>query len=110
MRKNLLKRILDFREQRDWQKYHTPNNLAASLVIEASEALEALQWKIDNQLSAKEKLKLEEELADVYYYLLLLAHDSKIDLESALDKKMTENENKYPVEKIKGNWKKYTEI
>ncbi len=106
----LLKKILDFRKKRDWEQFHQPKNLAISLSLEASEVLEIFQWTKDNNLPEGSKKDLERELADVYYWLLLLSHDLKIDLDKSLEKKMEENEKKYPVEKSKGISKKYTKL
>ncbi|OGM61515.1 hypothetical protein A2961_04170 [Candidatus Woesebacteria bacterium RIFCSPLOWO2_01_FULL_39_21] len=68
------KKIIKFQKQRDWKQFHTPKNLAISLSLEANEVLEIFQWTKDNQLPSDKKLMLEEEIADVYYYLLLLPH------------------------------------
>ena len=106
----LLKRILDFRKKRDWEQFHQPKNLAISLSLEAAEVLELFQWTKDGNLPKDKKEALEKELADVYYWLLLLSHDLKIDLDKALEKKMKENDKKYPVTKAKGTSKKYTEL
>ncbi len=106
----LLKRILDFRKKRDWKQFHQPKNLAISLSLEASEVLELFQWTKDGNLPEDKKEALEKELADVYYWLLLLSHDLQIDLDKALEKKMEENDKKYPVKKSKGSSKKYTEL
>lgn len=108
--KKLLNLILKFRKDRDWEQFHSPKNLAISLSIEANEILELFQWSKDNQLPKEKKKYLEGELADVYYYLLLIAHDMNIDLDKALRKKMKENEKRYPIERSKGSSKKYTEI
>ena len=106
----LLKRILDFRKKRDWEQFHQPKNLAISLSLEAAEVLELFQWTKDGNLPKDKREALEKELADVYYWLLLLSHDLKIDLDKALEKKMEENDKKYPVKKAKGTSKKYTEL
>ncbi|MBA7490734.1 hypothetical protein ES702_01277 [subsurface metagenome] len=108
--KKLLNLLIKFRKDRDWEKFHSPKNLAISLSIEANEILELFQWSKDNQLPKDKKKYLEGELADVYYYLLLIAHDMNIDLDKALRKKMKENEKRYPIERSKGSSKKYTEI
>lgn len=108
--KTLVNKILQFRDNRDWRQFHTVKNLASSLSIEAAEVLEVFQWKLDREPTSDEKAKLEEELADVFYYLLLLAHESDIDLEQALLKKLEVNERKYPVEKSRGKSTKYTEL
>lgn len=108
--KDDLNKILDFRKKRDWKQFHLPKNLAISLSLEANEILEVFQWSKDNGIPAGKKEVLELELADVYYYLLLLAHDSGIDLKEALRKKMKVNESKYPISKSKGKSVKYTEL
>lgn len=108
--KDHLDKILLFQKERDWKQYHTPKNLAISLSLEAAEILELFQWTDDNRLPEDKKDKLAMELADVYAYILLLAHETGIDLSSAFDEKIKINNAKYPVEKSKGNAKKYTEF
>ncbi|MGE0269257.1 MAG: nucleotide pyrophosphohydrolase [Candidatus Omnitrophota bacterium] len=108
--KEHLEKILLFQKERDWKQYHTPKNLAISLSLEAAEILELFQWTDDNQLPENKKDKLAHELADVYAYILLLAHETGIDLPSAFDAKIKINNEKYPVEKSRGNAKKYTEF
>lgn len=105
-----LKKILDFRKERDWKQFHLPKNLAISLVLESTEVLELFQWTKDNELPKDKKEEFKKEMADTYYWLLLLAHDMNIDLDKALNEKMKENEKKYPVKKAKGTSKKYTEL
>jgi NTP pyrophosphatase (non-canonical NTP hydrolase) len=102
-----LKKILQFREERDWKQFHLPKNLAISLALEAAEVLELFQWTKDNKLPPDRKADLEAELADVYYWLLLLSHEFNIDLEKALAAKMKVNARKYPVAKSKGKSTKY---
>ena len=109
MNKNLQK-ILAFREARDWKQFHYPKNLAISLLLEASEVLELFQQTKNNDLPEDKKQELKEELADVYYWLLLLSHDMNIDIEKALDEKMELNEKKYPVDKVKGKSTKYNKL
>jgi len=111
----LKKLVINFRDERDWKKYHKPKDLAISISIEAAELLEELQWKTDKEieelLKNKEKLeKISEELADVIDYCLSFADVTKIDISEALKKKIEENKEKYPVEKTKGNYKKYTDV
>lgn len=108
MNKNL-KSILEFREKRDWKQFHSPKNIALSLVLEASEVLEIFQWSKNNDLPNGKKAQIKEELADVYYWLLLLSYDINIDLEKALSDKMGKNAEKYPADLVKGSSKKYTE-
>ena len=105
--------IIKFRDERDWKQFHNPKDTAISLVLEASEFLEHFQWK--NETDIKEYIKtnrtdIADELADVLYWLLLIAHDLEIDLERAAKEKMIKNAAKYPVSKAKGRHAKYTEL
>jgi dCTP diphosphatase len=84
----ILKKLLEFRETRDWLKFHTPQNIVKSIVLEAGEILEIFQWKTNESLSKKEKEEIGEEMADVYNWLILLAHDLNIDLEKVALKKL----------------------
>ena len=108
--KDDLKKILQFQKERDWKQYHLPKNLAISLALEAAEILELFQWTKDNEVPEEKKEHLKEEIADVYYYLLLLAHETGVDIHNAFQQKMEINLTKYPVEKSKGNSRKYTEL
>jgi len=105
--------ITAFRDARDWKQFHTPKDVALSLVLEATEVLELMQWKNGDALDAKlaeNKEALGDELADVLYYTLLLAHDQGIDIQAAFTRKMARNAEKYPVELSKGSSAKYTEL
>lgn len=110
---DLTKRIVDFRDARDWKQFHNGKDLAISLVLEANELLEHFQWKTEDDVksfSVEKKGKIREELADVLYWILLMGHDLEIDISAALREKMEVNEAKYPVEKAKGKNLKYTEL
>lgn len=102
--------ILNFRNQRDWKEFHSPKNLAIALSVEASELLEIFQWSTNNKIDKSRKDEMEDEIADIYYYLLLIAHESNIDIKNAFKKKMRTNEKKYPVDKSKGNSTKYNKL
>jgi len=106
----LLNKIKKFSNDRDWNQFHDPKNLAISLNLEASEVLELFQWTKDNNINTNKIDSLSEELADVLYWLMLLADKYKIDLFEALDKKIAINEQKYPVDKAKGVSTKYNEL
>ena len=111
--KALTKRIIDFRNARDWKQFHNPKDVALSLSLEAAEVLEHFQWKNGKELdeyAVTHKEHISEELADVLYWVLLMSHDLDIDIIDALSKKMDKNEAKYVVEKAKGNHKKYNEF
>jgi NTP pyrophosphatase (non-canonical NTP hydrolase) len=106
----LMEKLRKFRDDRDWAQFHVPKNLAISLQLEASEVLELFQWTLDNEIKPGSEGKLGAELADVFYWTLMLADKHGIDLLAALDKKMIENEAKYPIDKAKGRSAKYTEL
>ena len=101
----LIKRILSFRDRRDWKQFHTPENLAKSIMIEAGELLENFQW--DNSF---DKEKVMEELADVMIYCILMADSIDVDVIKIMEDKLSKNSVKYPIEKSKGNSRKYTEF
>ena len=94
-----------FNKNRDWEQFHSAENLAKSVAIEAGELLECFQWDDEYDLE-----HLSEEIADVYIYLLLLSQKVGIDLETVALEKIEKNEEKYQVDKAKGNSKKYTEL
>ncbi len=109
----LQKRVITFRDARDWEQFHNPKDLAVSLLLEAAEFLEHFQWKSSDEIKTHLKKKhqdVSDELADVLYWVLLIAHDMDIDLEKSFEQKMIQNEKKYPVNKAKGSHKKYTEL
>lgn len=110
-----LSAILDFREERDWAKFHTVKNLAAALAIEASELQEILLWKRDSEVNAllstdDGRGKIEEELADVLIFTLLLCHEAKVDPLKAIRRKLRINAEKYPVALARGRADKYTTL
>jgi len=105
--------IREFRDARDWMKFHNPKNLAISIVLEASELLEHFQWKDMEEsadYSANAKDELSDEIADIAVYLLELCDNLDIDLEAAIRGKLTKNAAKYPVEKAHGVATKYTKL
>lgn len=112
--KELQEKIVKFRDARDWKQFHNPKDLSISLLLEAAELLEHFQWKSQQEMEGlpktKEFEKVKEELADIYYWVLLVAHDLNINLEKEFLKKMRQNEAKYPLEKSRGSHKKYTEL
>lgn len=89
--------VTDFRDQRDWKKYHNPRDLSMSISIEAAELLELFQW--DNTYPDDvDRSSLEEEVADILIYLLSLADVADIDLEEAVQRKIKMNQHKYPAD------------
>ncbi len=111
--KKLKKEILDFRKDRDWEKFHKPKDLAVSLILEAAELLENFQWKSDKEVSEMLKgnalKEIEEEIADIALYLTYLTHDLNMDLEEIMTRKLAKNREKYPADKVRGSAKKYTD-
>ena len=106
----LTKRIIRFRDARDWKQFHNPKDVSLSLVLEACEVMEHFQWKNKGEIEhyiKRNKCKIGEELADVLYWVLLLSHDLKINILDALEKKLEHNKAKYPVHKAKGKHTKY---
>ena len=101
--KKTIDRIRKFREDRDWSQFHTPENLAKAINIEAGELLEHFLWD-----SNFDKEEVCEELADVMTYCIQMADSLDVDIVDIINKKMDKNEKKYPVEKAKGSSKKYT--
>jgi NTP pyrophosphatase (non-canonical NTP hydrolase) len=111
--KKLQDMVVSFRNERDWQQFHNPKDSSISLVLEATELLEHFQWKSAEEMKKHVQDKKEDvgdELADVFYWVLLLAHDFDIDLSEQLGKKLEKNAAKYPVSKSKGKHTKYTEL
>ena len=104
---DLSRSLLAFRDARDWKQFHKPKDLALAISVEAAELLEAFLWKSDQEA---EPGKIREELADVMAYVLLMADACKIDIRQALADKIKANANKYPVEKARGNARKYTDL
>ena len=107
--------IKKFCEDRDWDQFHNAKELAIALSIEVSELLEIFRWKTPQEVedlfkNEKKKEDIQDEMADVLYFLVRIAQIYDIDLTDALDKKMEKNEQKYPVEKAKGSNKKYNEF
>mgnify|MGYP004509120115 FL=1 len=106
MKKETIQRIRKFSEDREWGQFHSPANLAKSISIEANELLECFQWSDDNyDLQA-----VKEELADVLVYCRDLLDKLNVDEDEIVNEKMDKNEAKYPVEKAKGNAKKYNKL
>ena len=106
MNQNTIERIRKFTEDREWDQFHSPANLAKSIVIEAAELLECFQWS-DEEFDLQH---VKEELADVMVYSQNLLDKLGLDADEIVNMKMAQNEKKYPVEKAKGNAKKYDEL
>jgi NTP pyrophosphatase (non-canonical NTP hydrolase) len=106
MKPEIIERIKQFVRERDWDQFHTGENLAKALIIEAAELLELFQWK--HEITDCEGLK--EELADVFIYAVMLSEKYGLNIEEIILKKLKQNEAKYPVEKAFGKSNKYNEL
>lgn len=106
MKQETIDRIRKFTEDRDWDQFHSPANLAKSIVIEAAELLECFQW-LDGEYDLQH---VKEELADVMVYSQNLLDKLGLDADEIVNMKMTMNEAKYPVEKAKGKADKYDRL
>lgn len=111
----LKEKIKEFCDDRDWDQFHNAKELAIALSIEASELLEIFRWKTHEEVdelfkNEKKKEDIEDEMADVLYFLVRIAQKYDIDLSEALDRKIEKNDKKYPVDKAKGSSKKYNEF
>lgn len=102
----IMKQISEFNEERDWDKFHSPENLAKSIVIESGELLECFQWDNDNYSQED----VCEELADVFTYCIQLAMKLNVSPEEIILKKLEKTKKKYPVEKAKGVSTKYNKL
>ena len=106
MKQDTIDRIRKFTADRDWEKFHTPANLAKSIVLEAAELLECFQWSE----TAFDQEHVKEELADVLVYCRNLLDKLGLDEDEIVNRKMDQNEAKYPVEKSRGSAAKYNEL
>lgn len=111
----LINKVKAFCEERDWDQFHNPKDLAIGISTEANELLDIFRFKsmddIDEIMSNKEKREhVEEELADVFFFVLRFAQMNHIDLKDALEMKIEKNARKYPADKVKGKNMKYNEI
>lgn len=109
---SLIQQLIAFRDARDWKQFHNPKDLAAALSIEAAELQEVFLWKHPEALnidSSKQKERIEEEVADIASFLLLLCNELEIDLADALQRKIAKNAAKYPADKVRGSSRKYNE-
>ena len=110
---SLIATLRQFARERDWEQFHSPKNLACALAVEAGELLEHFQWLPEEQsreLPAEKMAQVAAELADVFLYLLQLSDTLGVDLISAAEQKIVANAAKYPVDRSRGNSKKYTDL
>lgn len=111
---SLQKKIKNFCDEREWDQFHTPKDLAIGISTEAAELLELFRFKSDQEIremmsSEKFREKLNDEVADIFFFVLRFSQMNGVDLLQALENKMQKNAAKYPVEKARGSNKKYNE-
>jgi dCTP diphosphatase len=108
----LLDAILQFRAERDWERFHTPKNLAVSLCLEAAELLEHFQWTDPARGEVPSELRpaIEQEVADIAIYLVLFCADQGVDLPGAIRRKLELNAKRYPVDLARGRATKYDKL
>ncbi len=106
MKPDTIDRIRRFSEERDWDQFHSPENLAKSIVIEAAELLECFQWS-DSEYDLQH---VKEEVADVIVYTQNLVDKLELDIDEIVNMKMEQNEKKYPIEKARGSATKYDQL
>jgi len=105
--KKIIEKLIKFRDDRDWRQFHNSKDLALAISIESAELLELFLWKSNEDFK---KEKLEEELADIMSFCLLLAEKHNLDIVQIIESKILKNDLKYPVEKAKGTAKKYDQL
>lgn len=108
----LISKIKHFCQERDWDQYHNPKDLAIGISTESAELLDLFRFKNGNEITQsmlEKREQIEDELADVLFFVLRFAQMNDIDLKMALENKLEKNALKYPIEKVKGNNKKYNE-
>ncbi len=107
---NTLKRIAEFNQKRNWDQFHNPKDLAISISLEAAELLECFQWSGKDLDVAEKRDRLVEETADVLIYALQLCQVLKVDPDVIINRKLDQNERKYPADQAYGTALKYTEL
>lgn len=111
--RELASQLEQFAKEREWEQFHSPKNLASALVVEAGELLEHFQWQTEQQSRELPREKLDAvagELADVLLYLVQLSTALRVDIIAAARDKLSLNELRYPVDRARGNSKKYDEL
>lgn len=108
--KKAIDALLKFRDERDWKQFHDSKNLAAAISIEAAELNELFLWKTIEESEEVDKAKIQDEVADILAFTLLLCEKHGFDPEEIILEKIKKNEEKYPVSKAKGSAKKYDQL
>jgi NTP pyrophosphatase (non-canonical NTP hydrolase) len=103
----IIQALLKFRNERDWEQFHNPKDLALAINVEAGELLELFLWKNSDEAKVE---KIREELADVFAYAFMLAEKYNFDVKEIILEKIKKNAEKYPIDKARGTAKKYNEL
>jgi NTP pyrophosphatase (non-canonical NTP hydrolase) len=106
----LIKELIKFRDERNWEQFHNSKDLALAISIEAAELNELFLWKSIEESEKADQTKIKEELADVFAFSLLLAAKHGLDVKKIVLDKIRQNNEKYPVDKSKGNARKYNQL
>ena len=110
MTQETINQVLKFRDDRNWNKFHNPKDLALSISLESAELLEVFQWSGSDTVCEAKRDKIREELADVLNYCILMADVCDLDIDEIIQEKIEKNNVKYPVEKARDSAKKYDEF
>lgn len=110
MSDNTMKKVNNFRDDRNWRKFHNEKDLAISISLEASELLELFQWKSSKEVTGPKRQQIKEELADVLIYSYMMADNMDFDIDEIMSEKLKMDSEKYPIKKSFGNNSKYTEL
>lgn len=110
MTQDIINKILQFRDERDWKQFHNPKDLAISISLEAAELLEVFQWSGEDVKCTENIDKIKEELADVVNYCVLMSDACGLDLDEIVLEKIKRNNEKYPVNKAYGSKEKYNKL
>lgn len=113
IKENLLIELIAFRNERDWEQFHTTRNLASALCVETAELLDIFRWARDSEtdeIVSRQRPQIESEVADVAILLTYLCHDLNISIDDVVKNKIEVNRKKYPIEKVKGISTKYNNL
>lgn len=110
MDKDLINKIIKFRDDRNWSQFHNPKDLSISISLEASELLELFQWSNNKEVIEKNYGEIKDEVADILIYIILFSDRLDIDIEKAVLDKLEKNRKKYPIEKAKNSKEKYDKL